>query len=50
MAYSLLGIFNIHMPLLYGEEKETAMKRLRSMAESATDGLTGTFLQSKLSG
>ncbi|OAL54609.1 hypothetical protein IQ07DRAFT_501239 [Pyrenochaeta sp. DS3sAY3a] len=50
MAYCLLGIFDIHMPLFYGEGKETAMKRLRSMAESATDGPTGAFLQSKLSG
>lgn len=50
MAYCLLGIFDIHMPLLYGEGKETAMKRLRSMAESATDGPTGALLQSKLSG
>jgi hypothetical protein len=28
-AYSLLGIFNIHMPLLYGEGREEAVKRLR---------------------
>jgi hypothetical protein len=50
MAYCLLGIFDIHMPLLYGEGEEIAMKRLRSMAESATDGQTGALLQSKLSG
>ncbi|KAJ8109574.1 hypothetical protein OPT61_g7362 [Boeremia exigua] len=49
-AYCLLGIFDIHMPLLYGEGEETAMKRLRSMAESATDGPTGAVLQMKLSG
>ncbi|KAI1264716.1 kinesin light chain [Xylariaceae sp. FL1019] len=29
LAYSLLGIFSIHMPLLYGEGKEKAMNRLR---------------------
>ncbi|KAF2868379.1 heterokaryon incompatibility protein-domain-containing protein, partial [Massariosphaeria phaeospora] len=30
MAYSLLGIFDIHMPLIYGEGKERAFKRLRT--------------------
>ncbi|KAI0442909.1 hypothetical protein F4803DRAFT_550628 [Xylaria telfairii] len=29
MAYSLLGIFDIQMPLIYGEGKEKALKRLR---------------------
>ena len=28
-AYSLLGIFNIQMPVLYGEGRENAFKRLR---------------------
>jgi hypothetical protein len=28
-AYSMLGIFNIQMPLLYGEGEEKALKRLR---------------------
>lgn len=28
-AYSLLGIFNVHMSLLYGEGKESAFVRLR---------------------
>jgi hypothetical protein len=28
-AYSLLGIFNIYMPLIYGEGKENAFSRLR---------------------
>ncbi|KAF1925827.1 HET-domain-containing protein [Didymella exigua CBS 183.55] len=50
MAYCLLGMFDIHMPLLYGEGKETAMKRLGRMAESATAGPTGVPLQQKLSG
>jgi hypothetical protein len=27
-AYSLLGIFNVHMPLIYGEETENAFRRL----------------------
>ncbi|KAI0543145.1 hypothetical protein GGR58DRAFT_10947 [Xylaria digitata] len=28
-AYSLMGIFNVYMPLLYGEGKEEAISRLR---------------------
>jgi ankyrin repeat protein len=28
-AYSLLGIFNIHMPLIYGEGREKALARLQ---------------------
>ena len=28
-AYSLLGIFDIHMPLIYGEGMENAFRRLR---------------------
>ena len=28
MAYSLLGIFDVHMPLIYGEGKENALRRL----------------------
>ncbi|KAF2820926.1 HET-domain-containing protein [Ophiobolus disseminans] len=30
-AYSLLGIFDIHMPLLYGERREKALLRLKKM-------------------
>jgi hypothetical protein len=33
-AYCLLGIFNIHMPLLYGEGREKAMNRLRKEIEN----------------
>ena len=29
MAYSLLGLFDVHMPLIYGEGKEKALRRLR---------------------
>jgi len=28
-AYSLLGIFNVHMPLIYGEGRDSAFRRLR---------------------
>lgn len=34
-AYSLLGIFNIHMPLLYGEGREKAFIRLRKKIDSS---------------
>jgi hypothetical protein len=30
-AYSLLGIFEIYMPLIYGEGKQNAFKRLRTL-------------------
>jgi hypothetical protein len=36
-AYSLLGIFDVHMPLLYGEGGEKALKRLQ---EEIDKGLT----------
>jgi hypothetical protein len=29
MAYSLLGIFDVHIPLIYGEGKDNALRRLR---------------------
>ena len=38
MAYSLLGIFDVHMPLIYGEGKEKALKRLRDEIEKASKG------------
>jgi hypothetical protein len=40
-AYSLLGIFDIHMPLLYGEGEEKALKRLqKEITESSTKTVT----------
>jgi hypothetical protein len=37
-AYALLGIFDIHMPLLYGERREKAFTRLRKeIRESLKD-------------
>lgn len=36
-AYCLLGIFNVFMPLIYGEGKDSALKRLdREIALLAT--------------
>jgi hypothetical protein len=37
-AYSLLGIFNVNMPLIYGEGKEKALKRLREEIDKASKG------------
>jgi hypothetical protein len=37
-AYSLLGIFEVHMPLIYGEGKERALKRLREEIVKAPKG------------
>ena len=39
MAYCLLGIFNVFMPLIYGEGKENAIRRLR---KEITDRQGGT--------
>jgi hypothetical protein len=35
-AYSLLGIFDIHMPLLYGEGREKAFMRLREEIDKSS--------------
>ncbi|KAH6704227.1 hypothetical protein BKA61DRAFT_702991, partial [Leptodontidium sp. MPI-SDFR-AT-0119] len=37
-AYSLLGIFDINMPLIYSEGKEKAMNRLREEIDKASKG------------
>jgi Heterokaryon incompatibility protein (HET) len=37
-AYSLLGIFDVHMPLIYGEGREKAFKRLREEIDRASHG------------
>jgi hypothetical protein len=37
-AYSLLGIFDVHMPLIYGEGRENALKRLREEIDKASKG------------
>lgn len=35
-AYSLLGIFNVYMPLIYGEGREHAFRRLQEEIEKST--------------
>ena len=37
-AYSLLGIFGIHIPLIYGEGREHAFKRLRKEIQNSLTG------------
>ena len=37
-AYSLLGIFDVNMPLIYSEGKDKAMQRLREEIEEASKG------------
>jgi hypothetical protein len=37
-AYSLLGIFDVYMPLIYGEGKEHAFKRLREVINEYSKG------------
>jgi hypothetical protein len=37
-AYSLLGIFNIHMPLLYGEGREKAFVWLWEEIRKSSNG------------
>ncbi|CZR52934.1 related to calcium-independent phospholipase A2 [Phialocephala subalpina] len=39
MAYSLLGIFDVNMPLIYGEGREKALKRLKEEIEKASKGI-----------
>jgi len=38
MAYSLSGIFNVHMPVLYGEGRQKALRRLREEAQKVVKG------------
>jgi len=40
MVYSLLGIFDVYMPLIYGERKQSALRRLYKEIEEL---LTGKF-------
>jgi hypothetical protein len=40
MAYCLLGIFDVHMPPIYGEGQEKALKRLQSEIGKADRGNT----------
>jgi Heterokaryon incompatibility protein (HET) len=37
MAYCLLGIFNVYLPLIYGEGQSSAIRRLRKEIKEPTD-------------
>ena len=39
MAYSLLGIFDVHMPLIYGEGRTNAVGRLQEAIDKKEKGM-----------
>ena len=45
-VYSLLGIFNVHMPLIYGEGREKALGRLREEIDKASKGKSFSLITS----
>ena len=47
-AYSLLGIFDVNMPLIYGEGKERALKRLRGEIVKSPKGRSSLWSQALL--
>jgi hypothetical protein len=48
-AYSLLGIFEVYMPLIYGEGRDNAFKRLREEIDKSSRGQSFSVLpESKL--
>jgi hypothetical protein len=48
MAYCLLGIFGIHMPVLYGEGRESAMTRLQRELQILTNPAIYTWAETPL--
>jgi hypothetical protein len=45
-AYCLLGIFGCHLPLIYGEGREKALKRLKKEMLDASDDIADAFANS----
>jgi hypothetical protein len=43
IAYSLLGIFDVHMPLIYGEGRANAVGRLREAIDRKEKGILFSF-------
>ena len=43
MAYSLLGVFDVHMPLIYGEGRANAIGRLREAIDRKEKGILFLF-------
>lgn len=48
-AYSLLGIFDIHMPLIYGEGMKNAFRRLREEIDKCSSIDHSRLLPSEIS-
>jgi len=47
-AYSLLGVFDVHMPLIYGEGRDNAFTRLRETIDKASKGRSFSSVTSVL--
>jgi hypothetical protein len=48
-AYCLFGIFGVHLPLIYGEGKEGALKRLKKEIETSEDAsMNNTITRSRI--
>ena len=48
-AYSLLGIFNVHMPLIYGEGRRKAFARLQREIDTASSDAQSTLPRNDVS-
>jgi hypothetical protein len=46
IAYSLLGIFDVHMPLIYGKGRVNAVGRLKEAIDRKEKGILFSFLKS----
>ena len=49
MAYSLLGIFDVHMPLIYGEGRKKALSRLEKEINASSSNGHSSLSQSETS-
>jgi hypothetical protein len=45
IAYSLLGIFDVHMPLIYGEGRANALGRLQEAIDRKEKGMLFSFVK-----
>jgi hypothetical protein len=48
-AYSLLGIFDVHMPLIYGEGRKKALTRLQKEIDASSNEQRSSLLQNETS-
>ena len=48
-AYCLLGIFNVYMPLIYGEGRKNAFKRLHEQIDGSSRGMCLLYYRGALS-